>query len=233
MSRARSISPTKRLRPEELAVLRKKQEEQEEKECKGGICRRAFNALGNKALGAASFMGNKALGAVSALGTKGNVMLRNYMYPEPPKQIYQPMLPTPEDLTDDKESAAVRTPLPHVRMYAQPSEYDVKMSDLQQDLAKIREKLDAAKFGLARNLEDGSNPGRLGIIEADELSKYITSGRANVERLKQQEKSITEQISRHATMKRGGKSKRSKRSKQSKRSKRVSSKRGLTKRRKN
>jgi hypothetical protein len=221
MSKGRAVSPepSDRISDEDLKYLR------ELGECNDSKCRYYLNKI-------KSYIAKSASSMASSMGSS----MRNSAYTA---ALALAKRTAPHDVTPVTPATSVtpkqKIPLPLVRMYAQPSEYDVKMSDLQQDLANIREKLETEKFKLARNLEYGSNPGRPGIIDADTLSTNITSGRANVEKLKQQELRIMEQISKHATMNRGGKSKQSKRSKQSKQSKqskRVSSKRGLTKRRK-
>lgn len=99
----------------------------------------------------------------------------------------------------------------------------------------------AARRGLESLEEAKSNPGREGVMPYNELSVRLTSARKNYEdtqtrfedqkkRRENYERELAKELA-NAGLK-GGKSKRSKRSKRSKQSKRVSSKRGLTKRRK-
>ena len=107
-----------------------------------------------------------------------------------------------------------------------------------------REDIYAARRGLESLEEAKSNPGREGVMPYDVLSVGLTSARENYadtktrfeyqqKRRENYERELAEALAKAGL--KGGKSKRSKRSKQSKQSKqskRVSSKRGLTKRRK-
>ena len=98
-------------------------------------------------------------------------------------------------------------PLPYVKMYDQPSKYDQQMNDLRYKLERISDEL-----GLLQHRDPENKKIKSLIVQQDDLNERLLA---------------------HVMRGSGGKSKRrSKRSKQSKQSKRVSSKRGLTKRRK-
>ena len=222
--RAQSPKPGDRLSVAELTELRKYADELDA--CKGSNCLMYLKRL-------QKFVGSTTSSITSSIAKSAQTAAYTAALALAKRTAPHDVTPATSvtSVTSATSATPENKPLPLVIRYPQKSEYDQKMTDLQDNLKRIRKELDAERSALNLNLADSSHPGRPGIIDADKLLGYITSGRTNVDRLQKQEASIKEQISmhatsRHATSRRGGKSK------QSKRSKRVSSKRGLTKRRK-